>query len=329
MGKMHTTANALRMPRAVRLTRFAKQKQITVSRCVVRHLATERTFYTSTAKDTGEGDNGVQNGITARSVFAPLDTFPHRHIGPSPSDAEVMLKILDPPASSLDEFVAQVLPSNILSSKDLHITRNGSGNMDQSVKHSEAGFSESRLLMRLRTIAAKNKVLRSYIGCGYAGTRVPEVIKRNVLEGPGWYTSYTPYQPEISQGRLESLLNFQTMVSDLTGLNIANASVLDEPTAAAEAMTLAMNSASPSKQRRPNKVFFVSHLCHPQTIAVLHARAEGFGIKIQVGDVLAEGSRQVKEVGDDLIGLLVQYPDTEGGVQDFAGLSDIVHTKES
>jgi glycine dehydrogenase len=323
MGKMHTTANALRMPRAVRLTRFAKQS--TVSRCVVRHLATERTFYTSTAKDTGEGDNGVQNRISARSVFAPLDTFPHRHIGPSPSDAEVMLKTLDPPASSLDEFVSQVLPSDILSSKDIHITRNGTVNMDQSAKHSEAGFSESRLLLRLRTIANKNKVLRSYIGCGYAGTRVPEVIKRNVLEGPGWYTSYTPYQPEISQGRLESLLNFQTMVSDLTGLNIANASVLDEPTAAAEAMTLAMNSASPSKQRNPNKVFFVSHLCHPQTIAVLHARAEGFGIKIQVGDVLADSSRQIKDLGNDLIGLLVQYPDTEGGVHDFTGLSEIVH----
>jgi glycine dehydrogenase len=323
LGIMHATTYRLRMARAVRPRPFARQR--TVSRCFVRHMGTERTFYTSSTKDTGEGDNDGQKGISARSIFAPLDTFPHRHIGPSPSDTEVMLKALDPPASSLDEFVTQVLPSDILSSKDLHITRNGSGKMDQSVKHSEAGFSESRLLLRLRTIAGKNKVLRSYIGCGYAGTRVPEVIKRNVLEGPGWYTSYTPYQPEISQGRLESLLNFQTMVSDLTGLAMANASVLDEPTAAAEAMTLAMNSVAPAKQRRPNKVFFVSHLCHPQTIAVIHARAEGFGITVQVGDVLADGSRQVKEVGDDLIGLLVQYPDTEGGVQDFADLSELVH----
>jgi glycine dehydrogenase len=236
-----------------------------------------------------------------------------------------MLKALDPPASSLDEFIKQVLPSNILSSRDLHISRNGTPK-DPTVKHSDAGFSESRLLMRLRKIASKNKVLRSYIGTGYAGTRVPEVIKRNVLEGPGWYTSYTPYQPEISQGRLESLLNFQTMVSDLTGLAMANASVLDEATAAAEAMTLAMNSASTSKQRRATKIFFVSHLVHPQTIAVLHARAEGFGITIKVGDVLASNSSQVKEVGDDLIGILVQYPDTEGGVQDFRALAELTHS---
>jgi glycine dehydrogenase len=320
---IHTTANALRMPGLLRL-RSCTLSRVSLSRVVSTPIS-KRTFYTSSKNDTGEGDALAQTRISARSVFAPLDTFPHRHVGPSPLDTEVMLKSLDPPAPSLDEFVKEALPGDILSSRDIHITRNGSNKMDRSTKHSEAGFSESRLLMRLRKIAGKNKVLRSYIGCGYAGTRVPEVIKRNVLEGPGWYTSYTPYQPEISQGRLESLLNFQTMVSDLTGLAMANASVLDEPTAAAEAMTLAMNSAPSAKQRRANKVFFVSHLCHPQTIAVLHARAEGFGIEIKVGDVLANESSQVKEVGDDLIGVLVQYPDTEGGVQNFKSLSDMVH----
>jgi len=233
-----------------------------------------------------------------------------------------MLKALDPPAESLDEFIKQVLPEDILSSRDLKI--DGPKLSDNS-GYSRDGYTESQLLARLREIAKGNKVYRSYIGCGYSGTRVPEVIKRNVLEGPGWYTSYTPYQPEISQGRLESLLNFQTMVSDLTGLDIANASVLDEPTAAAEAMTLSLNALPTSRQRKTDKVYFVSHLCHPQTIAVLRSRAEGFGAHIEVGDVLADGSKRIKELGDKLIGVLVQYPDTEGGVHDFQGLADIVH----
>lgn len=228
-----------------------------------------------------------------------------------------MLDALDPPAKSLDDFVREVLPADILSAKDIDIKG------PQAVK--DNGYSESQLISRLRDIAAGNQVMRSYIGCGYAGTRVPEVIKRNVLEGPGWYTSYTPYQPEISQGRLESLLNFQTMVSDLTALSISNASVLDEPTAAAEAMTLSLNILPAGRIKKMDKIFMVSHLCHPQTIAVLQSRAEGFGIKIVVADVLAEGSLRVKEKGQNLIGLLAQYPDTEGGVEDFQGLADAVH----
>ncbi|KAG8530094.1 uncharacterized protein KY384_005576 [Bacidia gigantensis] len=252
----------------------------------------------------------------APSPFDPLDGFSRRHNGPSSQDVEQMLKTVNAP--SLDKFVLDVLPKDILSKKDLDI--NGPAFDDRP-----EGYSETEILTRLREIASKNKVVKSYIGCGYAGTKVPEVIKRNVLENPAWYTSYTPYQPEISQGRLESLLNFQTVVTDLTGLAIANASVLDEPTAAAEAMTLSMNAVPASRQKRPNKTFLVSHLCHPQTIAVLYSRAEGFGIKIVVTNVLADDYKQVKETGDDLIGVLVQYPDTEGGVEDFQGLSDLVH----
>ena len=229
-----------------------------------------------------------------------------------------MLKQLDPPVNSLDEFVKQVLPADILSERDLDI--NGS-----AFDSRPEGYSETEILARLREIASKNKVMKSYIGCGYAGTKVPEAIKRNVLENPAWYTSYTPYQPEISQGRLESLLNFQTMVTDLTGMTIANSSVLDEPTAAAEAMTMSMNALPLSRQKRKDKTFLVSSLCHPQTIAVLGSRAEGFGIKIVIADVLADGYKNVKAAGEDLIGVLVQYPDTEGGVQDFQGLSDLVH----
>ena len=275
-----------------------------------------RTFYNSSAADK---TNDVK---PQGSVLNPLDTFVRRHIGPSASDAEYMLKNLDPPSESLDEFVKEVLPGDILSERDIDI--NGPAFNSRS-----EGYTETELTIRLRSIAKKNKITRSYIGCGYAGTKVPEVIKRNVLEGPGWYTSYTPYQPEISQGRLESLLNFQTLVTDLTALSIANASVLDESTAAAEAMTLSLNSLPMSRQKRPNKSFLVSHLCHPQTIAVLQSRADGFGVQIVVADILEDGYKRVKEQGDDLIGVLVQYPDTEGGVEDFQGLADVVHAQSA
>ncbi|KAL8949326.1 MAG: hypothetical protein Q9222_004551 [Ikaeria aurantiellina] len=272
-----------------------------------------RPFYSSSAADESNENPG---NASWQSILNPLDTFPRRHIGPSNNDAQRMLDSLDPPAKSLDDFVKEVLPKDILSNHDLQVLDTPDG---------QDGFSESQLLARLREIANENQVMRNYIGCGYAGTRTPEVIKRNVLENPAWYTSYTPYQPEISQGRLESLLNFQTMVSDLTALSIANASVLDEPTAAAEAMTLSLNALPTARQKRPGKTFLVSHLCHPQTAAVLQSRADGFGIKITVADILADGARVVKETGDDLIGVLVQYPDTEGGVEDFQGLADIVH----
>lgn len=273
-----------------------------------------RPFYFSAAEyiSNPNGTSTVQDPL-----FAPLDTFPRRHIGPSQYATNLMLKALDPPVESLDDFVKEVLPADILSTKDIRI--------EGPFGVTDNGYSESQLIARLRRIASGNKPMRSYIGCGYAATRVPEVIKRNVLEGPGWYTSYTPYQPEISQGRLESLLNFQTLVTDFTGLSIANASVLDEPTAAAEAMMLSLNSLPPARQKRLNKTFIVSHLCHPQTIAVLRSRADGFGINVRVTDVELDKDTLVDEIGDDLIGLLVQYPDTEGGVEDFTSLADIVH----
>ena len=281
-----------------------------------------RPFYSSSTSD--RTNDLVEHVKTTQNadMLAPLDTFSRRHIGPSPSSTQQMLRSLDPPIKSLDDFVREVLPAGILSSRDLRIEAQKE---QKEGLDGENGLTESQLIARLRTIASGNKVMRSYIGCGYAGTRTPEVIKRNVLEGPGWYTSYTPYQPEISQGRLESLLNFQTMVSDLTALSISNASVLDEPTAAAEAMTLAMNALPIARQKRSGKIFLVSHLCHPQTIAVLRSRAEGFDINIQVVDILADGGHQVKEAGEDLIGVLAQYPDTEGGVEDFQGLADTVH----
>ncbi|MCJ1334916.1 glycine decarboxylase subunit P [Bachmanniomyces sp. S44760] len=280
-----------------------------------------RPFYSSTAADSTNDKKPSTKPTVSGSRFAPLDTFSRRHIGPSATSTEEMLNALDPPTTSLDDFVKQVLPEDILSSKDLKIE-----GPEASVMGKE-GYSESQMIARLRDIAGRNKVMRSYIGCGYAGTRVPEVIKRNVLEGPGWYTSYTPYQPEISQGRLESLLNFQTMVSDLTALSISNASVLDEPTAAAEAMTLALNALPISRQKRVNKTFVVSNRCHPQTIEVLKSRAEGFGIKIAVMEIKEDHGKAIKEMGDDLIAVLAQYPDTEGAVEDFQDIADIVHAQ--
>ncbi|KAI9848596.1 MAG: glycine decarboxylase subunit P [Sclerophora amabilis] len=284
-----------------------------------------RTFHqdANTTSKTSGGDS--TDSPSRPSMFAPLDSFARRHIGPSPSSAREMLKVLDPPVESLDAFVKQVLPETILSSKDLIVDGPFTSTKEGSRVSGQEGYTESQLITRLQEIAKQNKVLRSYIGCGYAGTRVPEVIKRNVLEGPGWYTSYTPYQPEIAQGRLESLLNYQTLVSDLTALSISNASVLDEPTAAAEAMTLSMNALPVTRQKRPNKTFLASHLVHPQTIAVLESRAEGFGIKIEVGDILAEDCKLARDTGEDLIGVLAQYPDTEGGVEDFARLADVIH----
>ena len=277
-----------------------------------------RSFHTSSAAREA-AINDIGNG----TIFAPLDTFPRRHIGPSATSEEQMLQTLDPPAKSMDEFVKQVLPADIISSRGLNIQ--GPVKQNGSESTNEDGFSESQLLARLKEIAGENKVFTSYIGCGYAGTKVPEVIKRNVLENPAWYTSYTPYQAELSQGRLESLLNFQTMCSDLTGLAISNASLLDEATAAAEAMTLSMNALPVARQKRANKTYLVSHLCHPQTIAVLESRAQGFGITIEVADVLQDNSKRIDELGDDLIGVLAQYPDTLGGVEDFRSLADKVH----
>ncbi|KAJ6115302.1 Glycine cleavage system P protein [Penicillium sp. IBT 16267x] len=279
--------------------------------------AARRGVYTSSV--AAHGDPHPQD------IFQPLDTFPRRHIGPSPDAAAEMLAILDPPAESLDQFVKQVLPEDILSKKDLKIT---TPHADIKLHRSsvQGGLGETDMLKLLDTYRKQIDVSgKTYIGTGYYPTIVPPVILRNVFENPAWYTSYTPYQPEISQGRLESLLNFQTLTADLTGLPFANASVLDEATAAAEAMTMSFATMPASKQKKAEKSYVVSHLCHPQTIAVMQSRAEGFGINLVIGDILADDFKVVKEQGDHLIGVLAQYPDTEGGVNDFQALSDSIH----
>ena len=228
------------------------------------------------------------------SIFDP-ESFQSRHIGPSPEDAAAMLKAVGAP--TMDALIDEAIPARIRTGQRLNLSK---------------GQSEHEFLSGLRTIAARNQVFKSYIGLGYSNTITPSVILRNVFENPGWYTPYTPYQAEIAQGRLEGLLNFQTMVRDLTGMEIATASLLDEATAAAEAMTLLHRVQG----RRIEHVvgpaqFFVSETCFPQTIDVLRARAEPLGIELIVGDPMKA------RFEDRVFGVLLQTPDEAGLVHDF------------
>jgi glycine dehydrogenase len=232
-----------------------------------------------------------------RDLVAPLDTFARRHIGPDSADTAAMLRLLDQP--SLEALANAAVPEQIRLPQSLNLP---------------AAAGESAALAELRALAAENQVFRSFIGQGYYDTLTPAVIQRNILENPGWYTAYTPYQAEISQGRLEALLNFQTMICDLTGLEIANASMLDEGTAAAEAMMLCHRLKEGAAH-----VFFVSDACHPQTIDVVRTRAQPLGIEIVVGD------HRTYEPAAGLAGVLVQYPDTWGNICDYAEFFAKVH----
>ncbi len=232
-------------------------------------------------------------------LLAPGDQFAPRHNSPTPAECDAMLAAVGRP--TLDALIRDAVPASIRLEKPLDLP---------------APLSESAALAELRAIAAENRVHRSYIGQGYHGTLTPPVIQRTILENPGWYTAYTPYQAEIAQGRLEALLNFQTLVTDLTGLDIANASLLDEGTAAAEAMMLCHRAKDAD-----GGVFFVSERCHPQTIDLVKTRAKPLGIAVQVGD---HGALDPAAVSG-LFGVLVQYPDTRGDLHDYAGLFDRVH----
>src|SRR5438105_5579820 len=199
------------------------------------------------------------------SIFDP-ESFQSRHIGPSPEDAAEMLKVVGAP--SMDALIDEAIPARIRLARTLDLP---------------TGQSEYEFLNDLRAVASRNRVFKSYIGLGYANCVTPSVILRNVLENPGWYTPYTPYQAEIAQGRLEGLLNFQTMVRDLTALEIATASLLDEATAAAEAMTL-LHRVQARGSSASRDTFWVSHNVFPQTLEVLRGRAEPLGIAIRMGD---------------------------------------------
>jgi len=230
------------------------------------------------------------------SLLQASDTFLHRHIGPSASDATAMLKSLG--FDSLDALTDAAVPSAIRIKDPLNLPG------------ANPAEGEFRLIERLGAMASKNQVFRSCMGMGYYDCITPPVILRNILENPAWYTAYTPYQAEIAQGRLEALLNFQTMVSDLTGLAAANASLLDEGTAAAEAMAMARSISS-----NPSGAFFIADDCHPQTINVVRTRADSLGIHFVIGN-----ARKLTIEPGEFFGLLLQYPSTDGKILDYAPL---------
>jgi glycine dehydrogenase len=232
------------------------------------------------------------------SLLDPCDSFPRRHLGPSEAEVLAMLQFLG--LDSLDALSAATVPGNILASQPLRLP---------------AARGEQQALHDLQALASRNQVFRSYLGMGYHGCVTPGVILRNVLENPGWYTAYTPYQAEIAQGRLEALLHFQTVITDLTGLPLANASLLDEATAVAEAMHLA-HAATGGKHHG----FFVSEDCHPQTIAVVKTRARALGVTVHVGP-----TDSADLVAQDLFGVVVQYPATDGRIVDHGPLAERVH----
>ena len=242
--------------------------------------------------------------VQKRAAFEDLQQhtdFIDRHIGPAEADRKAMLAMLG--FDSMDAFIKKVVPGSILSHDGLELGE---------------ARNEPEVLDELQKIASKNQLFKSWIGMGYYNTHTPNVILRNLLENPAWYTAYTPYQPEISQGRLEALLNFQTMISDLTGMEIANASLLDEATAAAEAMTFCQRSS-----KSKSKVFFVSQDCFPQTIDVVRTRAEPIGIEVVVGDHRTDLDQQ------DCFGVLLQYPALDGEIHDYADTVAKAHVKNA
>ncbi|RLD71665.1 MAG: glycine dehydrogenase (aminomethyl-transferring) [Bacteroidetes bacterium] len=233
------------------------------------------------------------------------DQFSERHLGPRQPEIDLMLDTIG--VASVDELVARTIPASIL----MDNTMNLPGAVD-----------EQNYLAYMKEVASKNKMFLTYMGIGYYNTILPPVIQRNILENPNWYTSYTPYQAEISQGRLEALLNFQTMVMELSGMEIANASLLDEATAAAEAMIMFYNARSRSAVREGKNKFFVDEQVFPQTLAVLITRAEPLGIELEIG------SYQDASLDASFFGVLVQYPAADGEIRDYAMFAQSAHEKE-
>ncbi|GAA5885999.1 hypothetical protein JCM6882_004228 [Rhodosporidiobolus microsporus] len=298
----HHTAGPIALPlRRAIYTRSPSSRPVSsplTSRTNQQPTGLPRTLATGLAPD--------QDVVPRSSVFAPLDTFTRRHIGPQPASVQVMLDTLG--YKTLDDFVDDCVPKEIRLAEDaLGETR---------------ALSESELLRRAREIGKKNTVAKSFIGMGYHQAVLPQVILRNCLENHGWFSQYSPYQAEISQGRLESLINFQSITTSLTGLDIANASLLDEGTAAAEAMVMSYGHL-----REKRKTFFVDRSVLPQTVAVLKTRAEPLGIKIVVGNVRKLISEDLgdKEQHKDLIGVLLQYPDIRGEVADWEAVAQRTH----
>ena len=250
-----------------------------------------------TANQTKTNDNKTYN---LENKLATTDSFINRHIGPNSQEIDKMLKVLG--FSTLDQLIDATVPQAIRLSKPLNLPE---------------AQSEYGALAQLKSIASKNEIFRSYIGMGYHDCITPPVIQRNILENPGWYTAYTPYQAEIAQGRLEALLNYQTMIVELTGLEIANSSLLDEGTAAAEAMSMSYGLC---KNKNANAFFVDSH-CHPQTIEVIKTRAYPLGIELIIAD------HRFFEFDKEIFGALLQYPATDGTIYDYRTFIESAHDK--
>lgn len=272
-------------------------------------LSVAARFLATKANTSSQNYQKVYNESDKKISLNNLDTFARRHLGPTPGNVEKMLTTLG--YKDIDEFLAAAIPEHVLIKRALKVSP-------------EKGFTETEMLEHLHALAGKNKIVKSFIGKGYAGTRVPPVIQRNLLESPEWYTSYTPYQPEISQGRLESLLNYQTMVTSLTGLPMANASLLDEGTAAGEAMSLSFHSLKGKKSK-----YVVDSNLHPQTIDVVKSRAANIGCEIiELPLSTAEGLASLEAIAKDSCGALVQYPGTDGSIVDYTKVGEIVHANK-
>ena len=233
------------------------------------------------------------------------NSFLLRHIGPKKEDIQEMLDTIG--LNSINELIEQTIPSKIRLKEELHL---------------DDALSEQEFLVHIKELAQKNKQFKTYIGLGYNNTVLPSVIQRNILENPGWYTAYTPYQAEIAQGRLEALLNFQTMIIDLTGMEIANASLLDESTAAAEAMIMLFNNRSRKKKKVNANHFFVSEDCLPQTIALLKTRSEPLGIELIIGN------HKKFEFNDKIFGSLLQYPAATGEIYNYKSFTEKAHAAD-
>ena len=237
--------------------------------------------------------------------FQNQENYKRRQIGPDEKESQEMLQTIG--VKTLDELIDQTIPQKIRLEKPLNIP---------------AGIQEHQFLELAGQLARKNKVFKSYIGLGFYDCLTPSVIQRNIFENPGWYTQYTPYQAEIAQGRLEALLNYQTMISDLTGMKVANASLLDEATAAAEAMTMLYRLRSQQKVKKNANVFFVSHSCLPQTLAVLKTRAKPLGIRLKIGNYA------VCQFTDRIFGALLQYPAEDGAIHEYRNFIEQAHHHE-
>ena len=264
----------------------------------------------STIPTAGSPAHATSTLAAASHGFDPLDTFARRHLGPDAAEIAAMLETLG--VASVEALMAEAIPASI--------RMNGALELEKAPGDLGAPRGEHEMLASLKALAERNEVFRSYIGMGYHGTITPPVVLRNVLENPGWYTQYTPYQAEIAQGRLEALLNFQTMICELTGLPVAGASLLDEGTAAAEAMSMCL-SQSPDR-----KAFFVAEDCHPQTIAVVETRASGLGIEVRIGPV---SGLSLRSDLSELCGALVQHPATCGTIHDLRSLAERLHERKA